>query len=122
MIANNNAITDMIDMIDRIALGMGIEIPNGKLSEFQDEITKALVEIDITMYYQLLDLFEDVEMVRKMVTKYNLLLADNRERELSDSQKIEIMGFILSFARKIGNEKYLYEKIERDYEFEKGKQ
>ena len=27
MIANNNAITDMIDMIDRIALGMGVELP-----------------------------------------------------------------------------------------------
>ena len=70
MVADNNAITDMVD---RIASRMGIDIPNEKLSDFQDVVTRALLDIDVTMYYQLLELYEDVETVRLMVSKYNLL-------------------------------------------------
>ena len=118
MVADNIAITDMVD---KIAFNMGIDISNEKLSEFQDEVTRALLDIDVTLYYQLLELYEDVEKVRVMVTKYNLLLADEKEMVLTEAQKVVILGFILDFAKKIGNEDYLYKKIERDYEFEKGK-
>lgn len=119
MVADNIAITDMVDLIDRIALSIGIDIPNEKLNEFQNEIRKALLDIDVTMYYQLLDLYEDVETVRLMISKYNLLMAEGNEKVLTNGKKIEILGFILNFARKIGNDDNLYRKIERDYEFVK---
>lgn len=119
MIVDNNEVTSMVI---GIADTMKIDIPNSQLSDFQDEITKALLSIDITLYYQLLDLYESVDMVKKMVTKYNLLVDNRKKLELTEAKKLEIMAFILEFARKIGNEKYLYEKIERDLEFENGKQ
>lgn len=112
MVADNNKITDLVEKIEYI---IDMDIDNEVLSEIQDVITKSLLDIDVTLYYQLLDLYDNVHMVRKMMTKYNLLYEDVKKKDLSEKQKMEIMAFILQFARRIGNEACIYEKIEDDY-------
>lgn len=46
----------------------------------------------LTLYYQLLDLYDNVHMVRKMMAKYNLLYEDVKKKDLSEKQNMLIMG------------------------------
>lgn len=118
MIIDRNEIVGMVNEIDAL---LEYQASCEKLHEIEELIIKRLVNIDLSIYYQMLWLYNfDVLKVKNMLTKFNLLADtayDNSEMCVAD--QYVVMNFLVHFIKRFGNENYLLEKIEKDLEIEK---
>lgn len=112
MVINKKDLNKVIDTIEEV---IGNKLEANIKKELEEGLKRVLVNIDITVYYEMLYLVEDVREIKSIITKYNLLLGEEFDaRLLSYNKKIELMHFLISYSELFGMKEKLMSKIEED--------